>query len=53
MKEAEKDRYVWVKDNSGKVFVCRLADLKDPEDLTKEEKEDCLDTADFDIPGAV
>jgi uncharacterized protein YpmB len=51
--KTDKDRYVWVQDKSGKVFVCKLSDLLDPADLSDEEKAKCLDTYDFDISGAV
>ena len=52
-KEKEKDRLVWVQDKAGNVFVCKLDDLIDPKNLSDEEKEKCLDTADYDISGAV
>jgi hypothetical protein len=49
----KEDKMVWVQDNSGNVFVCKLGDLIDPKNLSDEEKDKCLDTADFDISGAV
>jgi hypothetical protein len=49
----KQGKYVWVQDKKGNVFVCKLNDLVDPNHLTDDEKEQCLDTADFDIPGAV
>lgn len=37
-----KEKYVYVKDNDNNVFVCKLSDLKKPDQLTEEEKEGCL-----------
>jgi hypothetical protein len=51
--EKKQDKMVWVQDKEGNVFVCKLGDLVDPKSLSDEEKEKCLDTADYDIPGAV
>ena len=48
-----EDKYVWVQDKTGNVYVCKLKDLIDPKQLSEEEKEKCLDTTDFDISGAV
>jgi hypothetical protein len=52
-KEKKEGKMVWVEDKEGNVFVCKLADLIDPKKLSAEEKEKCLDTADYDISGAV
>jgi hypothetical protein len=38
-----KDRFVYVKDKEGKEFVCKVADLKTPDELTEEEKAACFD----------
>lgn len=40
-----KDRFVWVKDREGNEFVCPASSLKDPGDLTEEEKALCVDAA--------
>ena len=37
-----QQRYVHVKDKDGNQYVCKLADLKNLDDLTDEEKESCL-----------
>jgi hypothetical protein len=36
-------QFVLVKDASGKQFVCKLGDLKDPSKLTEEEKKRCYE----------
>jgi hypothetical protein len=36
-------QFVLVKDSSGKQFVCKLSDLKDPSKLTEEEKKRCYE----------
>ena len=38
-----KDRLVWVKDREGNEFVCPLHALKNPDELTEEEKSRCVD----------
>ncbi len=38
-----KDRFVWVKDREGNEFVCPVDALKDPDQLTEEEKARCMD----------
>jgi hypothetical protein len=40
-----KDRFVWVKDRDGNEFICPVNALKDPGDLTEEEKAQCVDAA--------
>jgi hypothetical protein len=37
---------VWVKDNDGKEYACYLADLKDKDKLTEEEKAKCVNVSD-------
>lgn len=37
-----KDRFVWVKDKDGKEYVCPVDALKNPEELTEEEKARCM-----------
>lgn len=37
-----KDRFVFVKDKDGNEFVCRIEDLKKPDELTEEEKAACF-----------
>lgn len=34
---------VWVQDRDGKQFSCYLEDIKNPEELTNEERAKCLD----------
>ena len=33
-----KDRFVWVKDKEGHEYVCPINALKNPDELTEEEK---------------
>lgn len=40
-----KDRFVRVKDREGNEFVCAAAALIDPDDITDEEKAQCMDAA--------
>lgn len=40
-----KDRFVWVKDREGNEFVCAIDALKDPDELTEEEKSRCMEAA--------
>ncbi|MGB5984271.1 MAG: hypothetical protein WBG37_03120 [Desulfobacterales bacterium] len=37
-----KGKYVYVKDSDGTQYVCRLEDLKKPDELSEEEKADCM-----------
>jgi hypothetical protein len=34
---------IWVKDRDGKQISCYLEDIKNPENLTEEEKAKCMD----------
>ena len=34
---------IWVQDRDGRQFSCYLKDIKNPEELTDEEKAKCLD----------
>jgi hypothetical protein len=34
---------IWVKDRDGKQFSCYREDIKNPENLTEEEKSKCMD----------
>jgi len=34
---------IWVKDRDGRQFSCYLKDIKNPENLTEEEKAKCMD----------
>ena len=38
-------KYVRVQDSAGNAFACPLDMLRDPEDLTEEELEECVDVA--------
>lgn len=44
--ESTATQFVLVKDASGKEFVCRLGDLKDPARLTEDEKKHCYENVD-------
>jgi len=41
--ESTATQFVILKDKSGKEFVCRLSDLRDPSQLTEEEKKRCYE----------
>ncbi len=44
-KEQQKkrtNRFVMVKDKDGNEFVCRIEDLKRPDELTEDEKAACF-----------
>lgn len=43
MEKDKKDRFVWVKDRAGNEFVCPVSALKNPDELTDEEKSRCVD----------
>jgi hypothetical protein len=43
-----KDRFVYVKDDEGREYICRVDELKDPEKLTEEEKNACFDPPHWD-----
>lgn len=42
---AEYTKMVWVRDEKGGEFVCYAKDLKDPNHVTENEKEFCLDSS--------
>lgn len=37
-----QEKYVYVKDADNNVFVCKLSDLKKPDELSEAEKEGCM-----------
>jgi hypothetical protein len=41
--ESTATQFVTVRDKSGREFVCRIADLKDPSALSEEEKKRCYE----------
>ena len=41
-KNQAKSSYVYVKDEQGVQYVCRLEDLKKPNELSEEEKANCM-----------
>lgn len=41
-KNSLKKPYVYVKDEDGVEYICRLEDLKKPDELTEEEKSKCM-----------
>jgi len=51
MPEKQKKGLVWIKDKKGKYFACRIEDLIDADNLSEEEKAQCLDPQDFDFSG--
>lgn len=40
-----KDRYVFVKDRDGNEYVCKVDALKNPDELTEEEKAACFEAS--------
>jgi hypothetical protein len=40
-----KDRFVFVKDKDGNEYVCKVDALKNPDELTEEEKAACFETS--------
>lgn len=42
---ADLNTLVWVKDNAGNMFLCPANALKDPNSVTEEEKQNCVDDA--------
>lgn len=38
----KQEKYVYVKDDENNVYVCKLSDLKKPEELSEEEKDLCM-----------
>ncbi len=45
MTERSTEPLVWVKDNAGNRFICPLDALRDPNSVSEEEKEHCVDDA--------
>lgn len=43
---------VWVKDRAGNEFICPLDALKDPKNASKEELDQCVDSAKVHQPHA-
>lgn len=41
--ESTATQFIIVRDKSGKEFVCKITDLKDPSQLTEEEKKRCYE----------
>ena len=42
---AEYQKMVFVRDDSGSEYACYANDLKDPEHVAENEKENCLNTS--------
>ena len=46
MKDKDKSKlkkpYVYVKDENGVEYICKLEDLKKPDELSEEEKSKCM-----------
>lgn len=41
-KPEKKKKYVYVKDADGVEYICKLEDLKRADQLSEEEKENCM-----------
>ena len=39
---SSEKKYVYVKDSEGVQYVCKLSDLKKPDELSEAEKEKCM-----------
>lgn len=44
-----KDRFIYVTDDDGNQYICRVDALQDPEKLTDEEKTACFDPPPWDV----
>lgn len=40
-----EQRFAWVKDKAGNEYVCRIMDLKDPNNISEEDLKNCVDDA--------
>jgi len=40
-----RQQFVWVKDKVGNEYACPVDVLKKPEEMTEEEKSNCIDDA--------
>ncbi len=47
-----RQQFVWVKDKTGNEYACPVDVLKKPEDLSAEEKSDCVEDASVHQPHA-
>ena len=45
-----EQRFVWVKDKAGNEYVCRIMDLKDPNNISEEDLKNCVDDARMGVP---
>ena len=48
----KRTQFVWVKDNTGNEYACPVDVLKKPEEMTEEEKANCVDDASVHHPSA-
>lgn len=47
-----RQQFAWVKDKAGNEYVCPVDVLKKPEDMTEEERQNCVDDASVHQPHA-
>jgi hypothetical protein len=47
-----RQQFVWVKDKAGNEFACPVDVLKKPEDMTEEERKNCVADASIHQPHA-
>ena len=47
-----RQQFVWVKDKKGNEFACPVDVLKKPEEMSQEEKDNCIDDASVHQPTA-
>ena len=40
-----RQQFVWVKDSAGNEYACPVDVLKKPDDLTEDERKNCVDDA--------
>ncbi len=43
--DVHEKRFVWVKDKAGNEYVCRVMDLKNPDQVGEEDLKNCMDDA--------
>jgi hypothetical protein len=49
---SHRQQFVWVKDRAGNEYACPVNVLKKPEEMTEEEKKNCINDASVPQPHA-
>ena len=42
---SSRQQFVWVRDNAGNEYACPVDVLKKPEEMTEEERKNCINDA--------